>query len=247
MTHICMSDSDANRGSSWGLNLSPDLRFGCVFSGIVALFCSSCQEVMPAGRTRRLTRMTTRRRTDTPTSFPVSARCVQEELGFLCVGACVCVWTSVHFFFQAHPFAFSLFSYGSLKVASCSLSPSDDHSRVVLTQLDGNPCSDYVNASYIDVSRHSVTLFSFLVLLLKTKICFSCRVSLKRTNSSQHKVRTRTRAHATGARPRFLLHPSAFTGPKEDTAADFWRMIWEQKVATVVMLTNLKERKEVSV
>lgn len=32
------------------------------------------------------------------------------------------------------------------------LSPSDDHSRVVLTQLDGNPSSDYVNASYIDVS-----------------------------------------------------------------------------------------------
>uniref|UniRef100_A0AAQ5ZGQ5 protein-tyrosine-phosphatase n=1 Tax=Amphiprion ocellaris TaxID=80972 RepID=A0AAQ5ZGQ5_AMPOC len=32
--------------------------------------------------------------------------------------------------------------------------------------------------------------------------------------------------------------------PKEDTVADFWRMIWEQKVSTVVMLTNLKERKE---
>lgn len=32
------------------------------------------------------------------------------------------------------------------------LSPTDDHSRVVLTQLDGNPSSDYVNASYIDVS-----------------------------------------------------------------------------------------------
>lgn len=36
------------------------------------------------------------------------------------------------------------------------------------------------------------------------------------------------------------------TGPKEETVADFWRMMWEQKVATVVMLTNLKERKEVS-
>ncbi|KAK1881252.1 Receptor-type tyrosine-protein phosphatase epsilon [Dissostichus eleginoides] len=70
-----------------------------------------------------------------------------------------------------------------------------DHSRVVLTQLDGNPCSDYVNASYIDGYTE---------------------------------------------KKKFI----AAQGPKEDTVADFWRMIWEQKVATVVMLTNLKERKE---
>lgn len=35
------------------------------------------------------------------------------------------------------------------------------------------------------------------------------------------------------------------SGPKHETVADFWRMIWEQKSATIVMLTNLKERKEV--
>ncbi|TKS89779.1 Receptor-type tyrosine-protein phosphatase epsilon [Collichthys lucidus] len=70
-----------------------------------------------------------------------------------------------------------------------------DHSRVVLTQLDGNPCSDYVNASYIDGFTE---------------------------------------------KNKFI----AAQGPKEDTTADFWRMIWELKVATVVMLTNLKERKE---
>lgn len=28
----------------------------------------------------------------------------------------------------------------------------DDHSRVILTQVDGVPPSDYINASYIDVS-----------------------------------------------------------------------------------------------
>lgn len=28
----------------------------------------------------------------------------------------------------------------------------DDHSRVILSQVDGVPCSDYINASYIDVS-----------------------------------------------------------------------------------------------
>ncbi|KAG8435500.1 hypothetical protein GDO86_013438 [Hymenochirus boettgeri] len=55
-----------------------------------------------------------------------------------------------------------------------------DHSRVILTPVDGISSSDYVNASYID----------------------------------------------------------------QDTVNEFWRMIWEQKSATIVMLTNLKERKE---
>ncbi|KAK1166619.1 receptor-type tyrosine-protein phosphatase epsilon-like isoform X1 [Acipenser oxyrinchus oxyrinchus] len=70
-----------------------------------------------------------------------------------------------------------------------------DLSRVILTQIDDNPCSDYINASYID--------------------------GYKEKN-------------------RFI----AAQGPKQETVADFWRMIWEQKSATIVMLTNLKERKE---
>ncbi|XP_050979607.1 receptor-type tyrosine-protein phosphatase epsilon isoform X3 [Labeo rohita] len=70
-----------------------------------------------------------------------------------------------------------------------------DHSRVILTAIDGAPCSDYINASYID--------------------------GYTDTN-------------------KFI----AAQGPKQDTVADFWRMIWEQKSATIVMLTNLKERKE---
>uniref|UniRef100_A0AAQ4NNX3 protein-tyrosine-phosphatase n=1 Tax=Gasterosteus aculeatus aculeatus TaxID=481459 RepID=A0AAQ4NNX3_GASAC len=74
-----------------------------------------------------------------------------------------------------------------------------DHSRVVLTQLDGNPCSDYVNASYIDGYTE---------------------------------------------KNKFIATQGKIHWPKEETVADFWRMMWEQKVATVVMLTNLKERKE---
>ncbi|XP_051838674.1 receptor-type tyrosine-protein phosphatase epsilon isoform X2 [Antechinus flavipes] len=71
----------------------------------------------------------------------------------------------------------------------------NDHSRVILSQVDGIPCSDYINASYID--------------------------GYKEKN-------------------KFI----AAQGPKQETVNDFWRMIWEQKSATIVMLTNLKERKE---
>lgn len=38
---------------------------------------------------------------------------------------------------------------------------------------------------------------------------------------------------------------SSIPGPKQETVNDFWRMVWEHKSATIVMLTNLKERKEV--
>uniref|UniRef100_A0A671KZK5 Receptor-type tyrosine-protein phosphatase epsilon n=1 Tax=Sinocyclocheilus anshuiensis TaxID=1608454 RepID=A0A671KZK5_9TELE len=70
-----------------------------------------------------------------------------------------------------------------------------DHSRVILTPIDEVPCSDYINASYIDGYTD---------------------------------------------KNKFI----AAQGPKQDTVADFWRIIWEQKSATIVMLTNLKERKE---
>ena len=44
-----------------------------------------------------------------------------------------------------------------LVLMPCCSFQTDDHTRVVLSQVDGAPCSDYINASYIDVSpRHPV-------------------------------------------------------------------------------------------
>jgi len=31
-------------------------------------------------------------------------------------------------------------------------------------------------------------------------------------------------------------------GPLPDTFGDFWRMVWEQRCSTVVMMTRLEER-----
>lgn len=36
--------------------------------------------------------------------------------------------------------------------------PTDDHTRVRLQLLDGDPHSDYINANYIDVSVYTTTL-----------------------------------------------------------------------------------------
>uniref|UniRef100_A0A4W5PK21 Receptor-type tyrosine-protein phosphatase epsilon n=1 Tax=Hucho hucho TaxID=62062 RepID=A0A4W5PK21_9TELE len=87
------------------------------------------------------------------------------------------------------------FSYNTYTILSLLTFSTDDHSRVLLTQIDGYSCTDYINASYID--------------------------GYKEKN-------------------KFI----AAQGPMHDTVADFWRMVWEQKTATIVMLTNLKERKE---
>ena len=35
-------------------------------------------------------------------------------------------------------------------------------------------------------------------------------------------------------------------GPLQNTCGDFWRMIWEKKIASIIMLTKLTEKETVS-
>ncbi|XP_026061901.1 receptor-type tyrosine-protein phosphatase F isoform X3 [Carassius auratus] len=71
-----------------------------------------------------------------------------------------------------------------------------DHSRVVLTPVDGVPGSDYINANYIDGYRKQNAYI-------------------------------------------------ATQGPLPETLSDFWRMVWEQRANTIVMMTRLEEKTRV--
>ncbi|BET03182.1 phosphatase [Nesidiocoris tenuis] len=68
-----------------------------------------------------------------------------------------------------------------------------DHSRVILTPIDGIPGSDYINANFCDGYR-------------------------------KHNAYVATQ------------------GPLGDTCSDFWRMVWELRSSTIVMMTKLEER-----
>ncbi|XP_078025220.1 protein tyrosine phosphatase receptor type Fa isoform X5 [Epinephelus lanceolatus] len=71
-----------------------------------------------------------------------------------------------------------------------------DHSRVILTPVDGVPGSDYINANYIDGYRKQNAYI-------------------------------------------------ATQGPLLETLSDFWRMVWEQRTSTIIMMTRLEERSRV--
>lgn len=68
-----------------------------------------------------------------------------------------------------------------------------DHSRVILTSIDGVPGSDYINANFCDGYR-------------KHNACVATQ------------------------------------GPLQETCADFWRMCWELRSSTIIMMTRLEER-----
>ncbi|XP_035385709.1 receptor-type tyrosine-protein phosphatase delta isoform X3 [Electrophorus electricus] len=71
-----------------------------------------------------------------------------------------------------------------------------DHSRVLLSAIDGIPGSDYINANYIDGYRKQNAYI-------------------------------------------------ATQGALPETFGDFWRMVWEQRSANIVMMTKLEERSRV--
>ncbi|KAM8843553.1 protein tyrosine phosphatase receptor type Db isoform 11-T13 [Synchiropus picturatus] len=71
-----------------------------------------------------------------------------------------------------------------------------DHSRVILSSIEGVPGSDYVNANYVDGYR-------------------------------------RQNAYI------------ATQGSLPETFGDFWRMVWEQHTANIIMMTKLEEKSRV--
>ena len=75
---------------------------------------------------------------------------------------------SVHWELDSH--TFRLLDYSSFHSFNIPFPWADDYNRVELSDINGDPGSNYINASYIDVSKkcimarfYSFTIFIFLV------------------------------------------------------------------------------------
>ncbi|XP_026886195.2 receptor-type tyrosine-protein phosphatase kappa isoform X5 [Electrophorus electricus] len=94
-----------------------------------------------------------------------------------------------------------------------------DHSRVILQPMEDDSASDYINANYIDVSGDAPPL--------------STGEGVR--NSSPSLIWLYRDGYQ---RP---SHYIATQGPVHETVYDFWRMIWQEQSACIVMVTNLVE------
>ncbi|XP_008395633.1 receptor-type tyrosine-protein phosphatase kappa isoform X7 [Poecilia reticulata] len=96
-----------------------------------------------------------------------------------------------------------------------------DHSRVILQPIEDDPSSDYINANYIDVSGNTSNA----------------------TIGSQRNQRNHTPSLIWLYRDGYQRpsHYIATQGPVHETVYDFWRMVWQEQSACIVMVTNLVE------
>lgn len=134
---------------------------------------------------------------------------------------------------------------------------SDDHSRVHLLSLEGVPDSDFINASFINVCICFIFKWKKKCAIHWTVCQWHLDVSFYLLQGYQEKNKfIAAQGEISGfpgavcvvclwTWPLLLSIVWSVSGPKEETVNDFWRMIWEQNTSTIVMVTNLKERKEV--
>ncbi|CAL8325308.1 unnamed protein product [Merluccius merluccius] len=96
-----------------------------------------------------------------------------------------------------------------------------DHCRVRLSLQYAQPHGDYINANFVPVrnSRLTYTLMMLLPTIVFTLIHVNC---MQGGTSERDFICTQ--------------------GPLRSTMADFWRMVWEQNVSIIVMVTALRQK-----
>ena len=104
-----------------------------------------------------------------------------------------------------------------------------------LTQIPGTHGSDYINASFIDVRL-------LLAVVTDTLDIKFFRDIARESGTLQHKVRQEHFVNISILQSIMKM----CKGPLKEIVEDFWRMVWQYRVKTIMMLTRCVEMGKVS-
>lgn len=136
----------------------------------------------------------------------------------------------------------------------CFLTP-DDWCRVKLSTVNPNVTSDYINASYMPVGITAPPYCELMkklnkkgqileVAIIAQNCCKILCVHSDYINGDSLLFLTYKTIASQGYKSRSAY--IATQGPLPSTVNDFWRMVWEQRVKGIVMVTNCIEKGRVS-
>ena len=139
----------------------------------------------------------------------------------------------------------------STRAIRCVLWCADDDNRVILNALD-DLTDNYINASYVDVSinvEHSMELHPLLSILIQGHSVPKKFIATQGTYPTVCTLVFTFQFHIYSCTmsPTILWSMTclcASPGPIPASIVDFWRMIWQERVPSVVMITNLVEGKK---
>lgn len=107
----------------------------------------------------------------------------------------------------------------------------------------GEENTDYVNASFIDVSVETPRMSVVSLKVMCAGLFFFFYTVAYRFFLSARHFLSVTASQGYRQKDSYM----ASQGPLQHTIEDFWRMIWEWRSCSIVMLTELEERGQVCV
>ena len=117
--------------------------------------------------------------------------------------------------------------------------PPDDDNRIILRPIEGHSdCQrDFINACYVDVCCSPLRVYVLRIYL----VCvFYSAYNLQGYKCRNKFIAAQGKIRSTLHYMMFIILTSA-AGPMPKTLVDFWRLMWQEKPPTIVMVTNLVE------